>query len=114
MGRPFSEGWRLLFTVLMIFKLGTLAVFIVFHNLLHSEWWYGWPVRESPPWMTPIVSVISVLLLGKGRWLALKYHDMHHAFPWTMGDPCCRARFYGAQMVEEACDAIASDGIFLE
>lgn len=112
LGFAIGQGWRFVVALYIIERIAAVAIYVPFHNVLHSSLWEQLPMRlESWPCTE---AVLCFMLGGKSKWNALRFHDMHHAFVWTMGDPNARSRLFGADRVEMACKRIINEGIFNE
>ena len=96
------------------FTMGT--IWTVFHGFTHRAEYYKWMM-----WMDPsgarrlgVVDTVVGLLIGKGLWLELKWHDIHHthsAFMPTFDAP--KQRGYSWDEIEAACADLVAEGLLI-
>jgi len=65
---PLSEGWRFVFWVFILCRLGLASAWIFIAKLPHSHAWSAY-VATDPERMWPVLhTVIAMLLGGQLRW----------------------------------------------
>jgi len=108
----------LAFEVLLASHIGTVALFLLFHGMTHRISYYYY-LNKDPSGLRhlPYVDAILGFLIPPRGWMDMKFHDVHHAFPASIGT--LSARSYIAeddqwQRVEAAVADMADEGLFLD
>jgi len=113
LGRPISEGWRVMLPVTVACRCGFASAWIVFANINHSRMWNRFLAR-APERNFPILTLfISMILGGPARFNEMLFHDLHHGFPNGVGALSQRGRFNGWKRVHNAAMEALSYGIYV-
>lgn len=79
-GLMWLGGWRGLVAYNLVTRLGNGVAWFVFSWLVHRPWLYG---QIRPPAFPRPLAALWVALVGGENLDGVRYHYLHHLFPWV-------------------------------
>eukprot|EP00747_Dinoflagellata_sp_TGD_P115678 gnl/TRDRNA2_/TRDRNA2_172214_c0_seq2.p1 gnl/TRDRNA2_/TRDRNA2_172214_c0~~gnl/TRDRNA2_/TRDRNA2_172214_c0_seq2.p1 ORF type:complete len:418 (-),score=53.65 gnl/TRDRNA2_/TRDRNA2_172214_c0_seq2:162-1415(-) len=114
LGRPLSEGWRFMFTVLTVSRAGFAVAWMFIANFNHSHMWNEFLASDPDRNWPKLHAFMAFVLGGRHRFNEMLFHDLHHAFPNAVGALSQRGRFHGWKKVHDACTRVLELGLWKE
>jgi len=113
-----DPSFTLMIWLLATGHIASSGLFLLFHGMTHRQSFYACLIAWDPSGLrhVPYIDAIFNILLPARGWMDMKFHDVHHAFPNSIGTLTMRAYLPrgGWQKVEEAAANMVDEGLFLD